>query len=88
MMLAWSSLSMNTVSSLPTMAEIVPRFVWNPVENVIAAGLSMNFARRSSSSSWMSSVPFKNLEPAQPVPYFFMAAIAASFTLGWLVRPR
>ena len=29
-----------------------------------------------------SNVPFKKRDPAQPVPYFFMASIAASLTLG------
>ena len=42
----------------------------------------------SSSSMWMSRVPLRNREPAQPVPYLAMASWAASLTLGWLVSPR
>ena len=42
----------------------------------------------------MSSVPFRNREPAQPLPYFFIASMAASLTFGMvgkteiIVRPE
>ena len=87
-MLAWSHLSQMTTSPLPTSAEIVPRFVWNPVEKTSAASRFRNAARRSSSSRWSVSVPFKNREPQLDVPYFLTASIAAFTTLGWVVSPR
>ena len=59
-----------------------------PVENVTQAGFFMKTARRSSSSTWMSSVPFKRRLPAQPAPYFLMASIARSLIFGCEVRPR
>ena len=85
---AWFMRSQRMTSSLPTSTEMVPRLVWNPVEKRRAFSLRTNFARRCSSSSWMSRVPLRNLEPVQPLPYFSMALIPASFTLGWVVRPR
>ena len=54
----------------------------------MASSFPTNLANRCSNSSWMSNVPFKNREPAQPVPYLRIAAIAASLILGWLVRPK
>ena len=87
MMLAWTSLSVMMMSSLSMMAGIVPRLTWKPVLKTRAASMPMYLASRSSSSMWRSSVPLRKREPVQLVPYFLMASMAASLTLGWLVSP-
>ena len=48
---------------------------------LMQAGFLMNEARRSSSSTWMSSVPLRSRLPAQPAPYFLTAAIARSLSV-------
>ena len=59
---------MTLVGLLPTMALMMPRFDWTPVETVTAASLCRKSA--SSSSSWRCSlsVPLRKREPEQPEP--------------------
>ena len=61
---------------------MTPWLTWNPVEYRSAASFFTNWASFSSQARWMSSVPFRNREPAHPVPYFRIAAMAASLTFG------
>ncbi len=85
---AWSMRSMMTLSLRPTRAKIVPRFTIMPVEKTMAASLPTSRASFSSSSTWMSRVPLRKRDPAQPEPYLSTACLAASLTRGWFVRPR
>ena len=85
---AWSVRS-TMIDSLRCTSELsTPWLTMKPVEKTRAFCLPTNRASFSSSSMWMSRVPFRKRDPAQPVPYLVMAARAASFTLGWLVSPR
>ncbi len=85
---AWSLSSQMIYSSLPVRHPSTPSFTLNPVEKTTASSLFIKLASFLSSSRWMSRVPFKKRDPAIPVPYFLVAATAASFTFGWLVSPR
>ena len=87
-MLAWSHRSAMRTSPLPPSAERIPRFVWKPVEKRRAASRPLNLASFHSSSSCRSCVPFRKREPPHPVPYRSRASRAASFTFGWVLRPR
>ena len=73
---------------MPVRAGITPTFTNIPAEKIIASSLPTNLASLCSSSTCISRVPFKKRLPAIPVPYFLVAAMAASFTFGWLVSPK
>jgi hypothetical protein len=65
-----------------------PEIDLKPVEKISAESRRMKRASFSSSSTWISRVPLRKREPAQPLPYFLIASTAASLTFGWLVSPR
>ena len=66
--LAWFSLSKMRQSFGPHTADMEPRFVCIPVLKIKAASWPKYLASFSSNSSCMDKLPFKNLEPVQPVP--------------------
>ena len=85
---AWSVRSTMATSLRPTSEEMVPWLAKKPVEKIRASSLPTRAASFSSSSTWMSRVPLRNRDPAQPVPYLAMAALAASFTLRMVGQPQ
>ena len=81
-------LSATTYSPWCTRVATTPVLVWKPVGKTRAAGLPTRAASRPSSSRWMGRVPFRKRDPAQPVPYWKIAAAERSLILGWVVSSR
>ena len=67
---------------------MMPTLDWKPVPKVTMPGLRRNLPSSSSSSRCICSVPLRNREPEQPVPYCSSALIPASTTSGSVVSPR
>ena len=66
---------------------MTPLFTVKPVENTRASSLPTKAANSFSNCTWMSSVPLRKREPAQPEPYFLRASMPALMTRSSPVSP-
>ncbi len=86
MMEAWFSSSEMMKSSLPRTADTVPALAVKPDWKTTDASTFLKRAIFSSSSMWIFMVPAMVRTAPEPTPYFLVASMAASRSLGCVVE--